>query len=50
MMTYIRVKHQEKIYSIPTTSTTNHHAQRIAAISTNLLNLHTTTKLPPVGK
>ena len=35
---------------IPTTSTPNHHAQRIAATSANLLNLHTTTKLPPLGK
>ena len=37
-------------YSILTTSTPNHHAQRIAATSVNLLNLHTTKKLIPVGK
>ena len=50
MTTYSRVKHKEKNYSIPTTSTPNNHAQRIAATSASLLNLHTTTKLPPVGK
>ena len=37
-------------YSIPTTSTPNHHAQRISATSVILLNLHTTTKLLLVGK
>ena len=40
----------KQIHSIPTTSTPNHHAQRIAATSVNLLNLHTTTTLSPVGK
>ena len=37
-------------YRIPTTSTPNHHAQRISATSVSLLNLHTTMKIPPVGK
>ena len=37
-------------YSIPTTSTPNNHAQRIAATSLSLLNLHKTTILPPVRK
>ena len=34
---------------IPTTSTPNNHAQLISATSVNLLNLHTTMKLYPVG-
>ena len=50
MRTYSCVKHREKYYSIPTTSTKNQHAQRISSTSVSLLNLHTTTKLPPVGK
>ena len=37
-------------YSIPNTSTPNHHAQRIANTSASVLNLQTTTILPPVGK
>ena len=49
-MTYSRVKHKEKSYSIPKNSTPNHHAQRIDATSVSLLNLHPTKKLPPVGK
>ena len=39
-----------KNYSIPTTSNTNHHAQRIDESLVSLLNLNTTTKLPTVGK
>ena len=50
MMTYSPVKHQEKNYSIPTTSNPNHHAQRIGATSASLLNLNTPKSLPPVGK
>ena len=49
MTTYSPVKHNEKKYSIPTTLTKNHYSQRIAATPANLLNLHTTTKLHPVG-
>ena len=41
---------RKRNYSIPTTSTSNHHAQRIAVTSVNFLNLHTTAKLSPVGK
>ena len=41
---------RKKNYSIPTTSTTNHHAQLISSTSVSLFNLHTTKKLPPVGK
>ena len=37
-------------YSIPTISTHNHHSQRIATTSSSILNLHTSTILPPVGK
>ena len=50
MMTYIPVKHQGVTCSIPTSSTPNHHAQRIYATSVILLNLHKTMILPPVGK
>ena len=50
MTKYSRVKHKEKIYSIPPNLTTNHHAQHISAMSVSLLNLHPTTKFPPVGK
>ena len=50
MTTYILVRHQEKHYSIPTTSTQNNHARRIAFTSANMLNLQKTTILPPVGK
>ena len=39
-----------KNYSIPTTSTPNIHAQIIATTPVIILNLHTTTGLPPVGK
>ena len=49
-MTYILVKNRENNYSIPTTSTPNHHAQRIANTSTSISNLHTTTGSPLVGK
>ena len=44
------MKHQEKNYSIPTTSTPNHYVQRISATSVILLNLNTPTNLPPMGK
>ena len=50
MTTYSPVKQEEKNHSILNNSTLNHHAYRIAATSVNLLNLHTTTKIPPVGK
>ena len=40
----------KKYYSIPTISTTNHHSQRIATTSPSVLNLHTLTILPLVGK
>ena len=49
-MTYSPMKYQEKNYSTPTTSTTNHYAQHIGATSVSLLNLNTPTNLPPVGK
>ena len=48
MQSYDKAKKQK--YSIPTTSTPNHHAQCIANTSACMLNLHTTTGLPPVGK
>ena len=44
------MKHREKIYTIPTTSTTNHHAQHISPTSVILLSLYTTKKLPTVDK
>ena len=44
------MKHKEENCSITTTSTINNHAQHIAATSMNLVNLHTTTILYPVGK
>ena len=50
MMTYITVKHPENDYSIPTTSTPNHHAKRIDAMSVPQFNLNTNEKLTPVGK
>ena len=50
MTTYIPVRQQEKIYSIPTLSTPNHHTQHIAATSSIILNLNTPTILPPIGK
>ena len=43
-------KTKKNSYSIPTTSTPNHYAQRIGAMSVRLLNFHTTEKSPPVGK
>ena len=49
-MTYSPVKHQENNYSVPTTSTINHHSQRIGAMSVRSFNFNTTEKLPPVGK
>ena len=39
-----------KKFSIPTTSTPNHHAQHIAATSVSLLNLHKTRIWTEVGK
>ena len=50
MTTFSPVKHQEKKYIIQTTSTPNHHAQRIGDIAVIFLNLSTTSKLPPLGK
>ena len=49
MTTYSPVN-TKNYYSIPATSNPNHRAQFIAATSVNLLNLHPTMKLPPVGK
>ena len=37
-------------YKITTTSNLNHNAQSMATTSASMLNLHTTTALPPVGK
>ena len=37
-------------YSIPTTSIPNHHTQLFDTTSESILNLHTPTILPPVGK
>ena len=37
-------------YSIPTISTPNHHVQQIAYTPGSILNLHTRTILPRVGK
>ena len=48
-MTYIIMIQQEK-NSIPKTSPHNHHAQCISTTSARMLNLHTTTMIPPVGK
>ena len=39
----------KKNYSIQTTSTKNHYAQHISALSVILLHLNTPTNLPPVG-
>ena len=50
MTTYIPVKHQEKNYSILTTSAPKHHAQHISAMPVSSFNLHTTAKSKPVGK
>ena len=50
MTTYSPVKHKENMYSIPTTSSPNNHAQCISATSMSMLNLHTNTKLPLAGK
>ena len=50
MKTYSCVEYKEKFNRIPTTSTSNHHAQRISSMSVSLLNLHTTKQLSPVGK
>ena len=44
------MRYQEKNYIISTTSTPNHHSQRIDTISASIFNLHTPTILPPVGK
>ena len=49
-MAYIHVKHQEKNHSISNTSTPNHHAQLISAMSVSFLNSQTTAKLPSVRK
>ena len=46
-MTSSPVKHQEKNYGIPTTSTPNHTTQRIGDTSVIFL---TSKILPPVGK
>ena len=48
--TYSPVKYKGVFFSIPINSTPNHHAQLISATSVNFSNLHTTTKLPLVGK
>ena len=50
MTTYSHVKHKGKNYRIPKTLTPDHRSQCIYATSVSLLNLHTTTKLPAVGK
>ena len=44
------MRQQEKNCNFSTTSTPNHHAQRIANTYACMLNLHTITILPPVGK
>ena len=38
------------MYSIPTTLTPNYHKQFISAMSVRSFNLHTTSKLTPLGK
>ena len=43
------MRQQEKNYIIPTTSTPNHNPQHINTTPASMLNLHTTTILPPVG-
>ena len=43
-------KKQEKNYRIPTTSTPNHCTQLFVTTSAIILNVHTPTILPPVGK
>ena len=40
----------KKTNSIPSNSTLNHHAQCIVTTYASMLNLHTNTRLPPVGK
>ena len=50
MTTYNPLKHKEKNYIILITSTPKHHSQRIGAMSVHSFNLHTTAKLPQVGK
>ena len=50
MTAYSLVKHQEKTCIIPTTSNPKHHAQHICDMPVCFFNLHTTMKLPPVGK
>ena len=50
MTEYSHVKNKEINYSIITISNPNYNAQRIVALSVSLLYLHTTTKLPSVGK
>ena len=49
-MTCSPVKNQENSYNIPTTSTTNHHAQRIVARLVCSFNLNTNAKLTAVSK
>ena len=49
MMNYSPVKHKERNYRIPTTSTPKHHFQRIRSMPVRSFNLHTTVKLPLVG-
>ena len=41
---------KKKNYRIPTTSAPNHHVQQIAYTPGSILNLHTRTILPRVGK
>ena len=43
-------KKQENNYRIPTTSTPNHCTQLFVTTSAIILNVHTPTILPPVGK
>ena len=50
MTTYSHVKHKGKNYRLPKTFTPDHRSQCIYATSVSWLNLHTTTKLPAVGK
>ena len=50
MTTYNPVKHQENNYRITSTSTPNHHAPLIGAMSVRSFNLRATSKFLPVGK
>ena len=44
------MRHQEKKYSITTTTTQNHQVQNISFISVRSFSLQTTAKSPSVGK